>query len=372
MQMHYWILVPAGIFHAFHHRWISAMGDTLNAGLLPRDYNNSPEQPVADVGPTFPQVTHRWGRRHHETEPIRRPRLFRGDRRPGLQEGLSRDPELDSARAPRRARDRGGQGGLGRSSSFRPGLATVSHKHGGVDEAAFAKLLKLLRYVDGDYNDRDDLQAIAPGPGRRGPPAALPGDSAESVRRRRRTPGQVRLRRATRGSWSKSRSVAMKNRPASSTASSTRRSTSRASSGSTTTSARSRSSTSCRSGSPTSSSSRSGTAIASRACRSRWPRTSACRVGAPSTKRPARSATWSRTTCSRSSRCWRWSPPAVIRPDGIRDEKVKVLRAIRPLEPDTVVRGQYIGYREEKGVAAYSEVETFAAVRLQIDSWRWS
>ena len=65
-------------------------------------------------------------------------------------------------------------------------------------------------------------------------------------------------------------------------------------------------------------------------------------------------------------------PPGSNSPDGIRDEKVKVLRAIRPLEPDSVVRGQYIGYREEKGVAPDSEVETFAAVRLEIDSWRWT
>jgi len=65
-------------------------------------------------------------------------------------------------------------------------------------------------------------------------------------------------------------------------------------------------------------------------------------------------------------------PPGSNSPDGIRDEKVKVLRAIRPLEPAGVVRGQYLGYRDEKGVAAYSEVETFVAVRLQIDSWRWT
>jgi glucose-6-phosphate 1-dehydrogenase len=65
-------------------------------------------------------------------------------------------------------------------------------------------------------------------------------------------------------------------------------------------------------------------------------------------------------------------PPGSNSPDGIRDEKVKVLRAIRPLEPADMVRGQYQGYREEKGVAAYSEVETLAAVRLQIDSWRWT
>jgi glucose-6-phosphate 1-dehydrogenase len=65
-------------------------------------------------------------------------------------------------------------------------------------------------------------------------------------------------------------------------------------------------------------------------------------------------------------------PPGSNAPDGIRDEKVKVLRAVRPLTPDNVVRGQYKGYRGEKGVAPDSNVETFAAVRLQIDSWRWS
>jgi glucose-6-phosphate 1-dehydrogenase len=65
-------------------------------------------------------------------------------------------------------------------------------------------------------------------------------------------------------------------------------------------------------------------------------------------------------------------PPGSNSPDGIRDEKVKVLRAIRPLELDHVIRGQYVGYLEEKGVAPHSEVETFVAVGLQIDSWRWS
>src|SRR5438046_1931660 len=55
----------------------------------------------------------------------------------------------------------------------------------------------------------------------------------------------------------------------------------------------------------------------------------------------------------------------------IRDEKVKVLRAIRPLEPRNVVRGQFRGYRNENGVAPNSQVETFAALQLEIDSWRW-
>jgi glucose-6-phosphate 1-dehydrogenase len=55
----------------------------------------------------------------------------------------------------------------------------------------------------------------------------------------------------------------------------------------------------------------------------------------------------------------------------IRDEKVKVLKAIPPLEVSDLVRGQFQGYRLEKGVAPDSKVETFAALRLEVDSWRW-
>jgi len=55
-----------------------------------------------------------------------------------------------------------------------------------------------------------------------------------------------------------------------------------------------------------------------------------------------------------------------------RDEKVKVLRGIRPLAASQVVRGQYRGYREEPGVAPDSQVETYASLALAIDSWRWS
>ena len=59
-------------------------------------------------------------------------------------------------------------------------------------------------------------------------------------------------------------------------------------------------------------------------------------------------------------------------PEAMRDEKIRVLRAMRSLAPADVVRGQFRGYREEKGVAPDSQVETFAAVRLQIDTWRWA
>jgi glucose-6-phosphate 1-dehydrogenase len=64
-------------------------------------------------------------------------------------------------------------------------------------------------------------------------------------------------------------------------------------------------------------------------------------------------------------------PPLTTYQESIRDEQVKVFRSIRPLDPDDLVRGQFVGYRKEEGVAADSKVETFAAVRLHIDSWRW-
>ena len=57
--------------------------------------------------------------------------------------------------------------------------------------------------------------------------------------------------------------------------------------------------------------------------------------------------------------------------ESVRDEKAKVLKAIPPIDPKNLVRGQFRGYRKEKGVAADSKVETFAALRLEIDSWRW-
>jgi glucose-6-phosphate 1-dehydrogenase len=65
-------------------------------------------------------------------------------------------------------------------------------------------------------------------------------------------------------------------------------------------------------------------------------------------------------------------PPLNGSGDALRDEKVKIFRALRPLQAQDLVRGQFRGYRDEPGVAADSKVETFAALRLSIDSWRWS
>ena len=64
-------------------------------------------------------------------------------------------------------------------------------------------------------------------------------------------------------------------------------------------------------------------------------------------------------------------PPVRTDSESIRDEKVKLLKAIPPLEAKNVARGQFRGYRNEHGVAADSKVETFAAMQLEIDSWRW-
>jgi glucose-6-phosphate 1-dehydrogenase len=64
-------------------------------------------------------------------------------------------------------------------------------------------------------------------------------------------------------------------------------------------------------------------------------------------------------------------PPVRTDSESMRDEKVKVLKSIPPLEPSSLVRGQFRGYRSEKGVAPNSQVETFAAVRLEVNSWRW-
>jgi glucose-6-phosphate 1-dehydrogenase len=64
-------------------------------------------------------------------------------------------------------------------------------------------------------------------------------------------------------------------------------------------------------------------------------------------------------------------PPTITYQESVRDEQVKVFRAIPPVQPSQLVRGQFRGYRDEPGVAPDSEVETYAALRLEVDSWRW-
>jgi glucose-6-phosphate 1-dehydrogenase len=64
-------------------------------------------------------------------------------------------------------------------------------------------------------------------------------------------------------------------------------------------------------------------------------------------------------------------PPRSLEPEAFRDEKVKLLKTIRPIDPADLIRGQYDGYRSEPGVDPKSTTETYVAARLWIDNWRW-
>jgi len=65
-------------------------------------------------------------------------------------------------------------------------------------------------------------------------------------------------------------------------------------------------------------------------------------------------------------------PPTSLAPGPIGDEKLKVFRSMRPIEPTNVVRGQYGGYRGKESVADDSDTETFVALKVEIDNWRWA
>ena len=65
-------------------------------------------------------------------------------------------------------------------------------------------------------------------------------------------------------------------------------------------------------------------------------------------------------------------PPTALEPGPISEEKNKVFRSMMPIDPNNVVRGQYIGYRKEKGVDPESDTETFIALKCGIDNWRWA
>jgi glucose-6-phosphate 1-dehydrogenase len=65
-------------------------------------------------------------------------------------------------------------------------------------------------------------------------------------------------------------------------------------------------------------------------------------------------------------------PPTALEPRAISEEKNKVFRSLLPIDPEDVVRGQYEGYREERGVSPMSDTETFIALKCNIDNWRWA
>jgi glucose-6-phosphate 1-dehydrogenase len=70
--------------------------------------------------------------------------------------------------------------------------------------------------------------------------------------------------------------------------------------------------------------------------------------------------------------CLTMDPSAGRGPGSLRFEKARILKAVLPIDPSHVVRGQFRGYRKEKGVAPDSKIETFAAVKLFVDTWRWA
>jgi glucose-6-phosphate 1-dehydrogenase len=65
-------------------------------------------------------------------------------------------------------------------------------------------------------------------------------------------------------------------------------------------------------------------------------------------------------------------PPTHLEPRAISEEKNKVFRSLRPIKPSDVVRGQFMGYRDQPGVSKHSDAETFIALRCEIDNWRWA
>ncbi len=119
------------------------------------------------------------------------------------------------------------------------------------------------------------------------------------------------------------------------------------------------------------SSSRSGAGRTSSRSRSRSRRTSASRGEARSTTASERSATSSRTICCRCSRSPRWSRPREATTRSRGGGSTSSVRCRTPI-PTHAVRGQYVGYREIEGVRPDSDTETFVALRLEIESWRWA
>ena len=139
-----------------------------------------------------------------------------------------------------------------------------------------------------------------------------------------------------------------------------------------TTSARKPCKTFCTSALPIHSSSRYGIANTFATFKSRWRRISACRAAAPSTRKWARSATCVQNHLLQVVTLLAMDAPVGHDPKTMQAEKLRIFRAMRPLDPKEVVRGQFRGYRAENGVAKDSQVETFAALHLRIDTWRWA
>ena len=140
--------------------------------------------------------------------------------------------------------------------------------------------------------------------------------------------------------------------------------------------------TSWRSVSPTGCSSRSGTATASTMCRSPSPRRWVSSAAANSTRARAPCGTWCRITSSKLLAMTAMEPPSAFDADAIRAKKAEVFTSMHALAIEDAVRGQYAGgtingqhvtdYRDEPDVSKGSVTETFVAMKLMIDNWRWA
>ena len=304
----------------------------------------------------------------------RRARLLRGDGRPRLQEDLPGAPEHGAARRPRRPGHRRREAGLDAPRPPWPAPGTASRS----TAAAWTRPPSpKLRSCSATWT----ATTPTPRPSRRcsrelggakrpvhymAIPQGLFGLVGQPARRGRAAPqGRAPRRRE-----------AVRERPRLGARRSTPRSTStsprRTSSASTTTSARGRSRTWSSSASPTRSSSPSGTATTSRASRSPWPRASASqgRGGFYDKAGTIRDVVQNHLLQVVSNVAME-PPPRSHDAETIRAEKVKVLKGMPAIDPKEVVRGQFRGYRQEPGVAPDSQVETFVALRLHVNSWRW-
>ena len=304
---------------------------------------------------------------------VGRVRPVRRHRRSRIQEDLSRIAGARSVGRARHARSSASPAAVARSTRFAHGRATASSTTAASTKQAFARLSARIAYIDGDYSDPATYDRLRKALGTATHPLhylAIPpsmfasgraGLGAVGLRRRcpRRGGEAVRprpgvgagaQRDAARGV---SRVDDLPHRPLP------------------------------RQGGGAepavlplrqrASSSRCGTATTSTACRSRWPRASACRAAALLRGSRRRSATSSRTTCCRSSRCWRWMRRSAS--DAAGDAR----REAAAVPRDAAARSGAAWCAASSAATATSRVsprirnvETFVALRLQIDTWRWA
>ena len=269
---------------------------------------------------------------------------------------------------------------------------------GQIDGGDWTAYTERLAYVQGDVTQPETFERLRCAPGRAGRGGRLRRAAARArvLLLGRAVPGRADRHRAGGGGPARRRRArparrrkavrarpgdgARPGRPADGAPPRSRRSTA-----STTTWAKRPSRTCWRSGSRTRCSSPSGTAATSTTCRSPSPRRSAWSTAAATTRPLVRCATWSRTTLCNCSALSRWSRRSTFNADEVRSKKVDVLHAVRPITQarvsEVAVRGQYgpgyvcgervPGYRQEPNVDPKSATDTYAAIKVEIDNWRW-